>query len=155
MRSFPRSRVTGETVRGVVARALLEDIKDPRVELVTVTGVSVSPDLRYATVYVAVHGDEARHASALAGLDSAKGRIRATLGRAVSMRYVPELTFAIDPSVAEAARISELIRDEIAAGRGGGADEEDPTDAAEADPGGEPAEVEAADAEADDEPGDD
>ena len=53
MRSFPRTRAMNETVREVIARILLEEIADPRVEFVTVTGVVLSPDLRYCTVYIA------------------------------------------------------------------------------------------------------
>ncbi|HEX9093736.1 MAG TPA: 30S ribosome-binding factor RbfA [Coriobacteriia bacterium] len=117
MKSFPRSRVTGETVRAVVARILLEDVKDPRVDFVTVTAVHMSPDLRHANVFVTAHGDAERYATALAGLRSASGRIRSLLGRSVRMRYVPELHFEIDPSVDEALRIAEVLRREEAAGR--------------------------------------
>jgi ribosome-binding factor A len=117
MKSYPRSRVTGEKVREVVARALIEDVKDPRVELVTVTGVAMSPDNRHANVFVIARGPE-RYAEALAGLDSAKGRIRTTVGRALRMKYVPDLHFAIDPTVDNAERITAVIMAEIEAGRG-------------------------------------
>lgn len=109
MKSFPRSRVKGETVREAVAGILLSDIKDPRVELVTVTSVEVSPDLRHANVFVTAHGGAERYAQALDGLRAASGRIRTLLGHQVRMRYVPELHFLIDPSLDQAARISELI----------------------------------------------
>jgi ribosome-binding factor A len=109
MKSYPRSRATAETVREAVARIIIEDIKDPRVSLVTVTGAEVSADLRHANVFVTAHGDEERYREALAGLESAKGRIRHELGRQVRMKYVPELHFRIDPSVDVAMRISQLI----------------------------------------------
>lgn len=112
MKTYPRSRAMGETVREVVARILLEESADPRLDLVTVTGVEMSPDLRHANVFVTAHGDETRRADALAGLDSAKGRIRSLLGSAVRMRYVPDLHFRIDPAIDEATRITDAIRQE-------------------------------------------
>jgi ribosome-binding factor A len=117
MKSYPRSRVTGETVREVIARTLLEDVKDPRVEFVTVTGVAMSPDRRHANVFVTAHGDAEHYERVLAGLNSAKGRLRAVLGQAVRMKYVPDLHFAIDPSVDYAERIYEVLASERAAGR--------------------------------------
>jgi ribosome-binding factor A len=117
-RSYPRSRAMGETVREVVARILVEEVSDPRLFMVTVTGVDVSPDLRYATVFVTAHGDEATSAAALAGLDSAKGRIRSLLSSRLTTRFAPELQFRSDPAIEEAARIGEAIRREREAGRG-------------------------------------
>jgi ribosome-binding factor A len=117
VRSFPRSRVTGETVRAVVARILIEEVKDPRVELLTVTGVAMSPDRRHANVFVIGHGGPDRYKEALAGLESARGRIRKSLGEAVRMKFVPDLHFMIDPSVDEAEHITGIILSEIAAGR--------------------------------------
>lgn len=117
VKSFPRSRVTGETVREVVAEILLSEIKDPRVELVTVTSVKMSPDLRHADVYVTAHGGQERYGETLEGLRSASGRIRTLLGRRVRMRYVPELAFRIDQTVDEAMRIDEMLREEREAGR--------------------------------------
>ncbi len=116
MRSFPRARAMSETVREVIARILLEEIADPRVEFVTVTGVELSPDLRYATIYVAIpEGGDA--AEALAGLKAATGRIRALLGERVRARYTAELTFRIDPAIEEATRIANAIRSERELGR--------------------------------------
>jgi ribosome-binding factor A len=119
VKTYPRSRAMGETVREIIARLLLEEVADPRVDLVTVTGVDMSPDLRHANVFVTAHGDEARVADALAGLESAKGRLRALLGEAVRLRYVPELHFRIDPAIDEANRITHAILRERALGRSG------------------------------------
>jgi ribosome-binding factor A len=105
-----------ETVREVIARILLEEIADPRVEFVTVTGVELSPDLRYATIYIAV--PEGREpADALAGLKAATGRIRSLLGERVRTRYTAELTFKVDPAIEEATRIANAIRSERELGR--------------------------------------
>jgi ribosome-binding factor A len=118
MKSHPRTRVAGEHIREAVARILLSQVRDPRVDLVTVTSCVVSPDLRHADVYVTAHGDQERYAEALAGLDSAKGRIRAVLGQEIRMKYVPELHFKIDESVDEGIRITQALRREYDAGRG-------------------------------------
>lgn len=123
-KSYSRSRAAGESVREVVARILLEETADPRVDLVTVTGVDMSPDLRHANVYVTTHGGEERYRDVIAGLDSAKGRIRSLLGQALVMRYVPELHFRIDPSVDDALRIGEAIRVERESGRVRDSDDE-------------------------------
>lgn len=112
MKAYPRARAMGETVREVIARLLLEEIADPRIDLVTVTGVDMSPDLRHANVFVAIHGDEARVADAMAGLESAKGRLRSLLGASLTTRLTPELHFRIDPAIEEATRITEAIREE-------------------------------------------
>lgn len=117
MKSYSRSRAMGETVREVIARILVEESADPRLHLVTVTGVDMSPDLRHANVYVTTHGDEARYREMLDGLDSARGRIRTLLGQAVRMKYVPELHFRVDPAVDEAVRISDALRSERESGR--------------------------------------
>lgn len=117
MKSYSRSRAMGETVREVIARILVEESADPRLHLVTVTGVDMSPDLRHANVYVTTHGDETRYREMLDGLDSAKGRIRTLLGQAVRMKYVPELHFRIDPAIDEAVRISDALRSERESGR--------------------------------------
>ena len=116
-KSYPRSRAMGETVREIVARKLVEEISDPRLGLVTVTGVDVSPDLRHATVFVAVHGDEKRQAEALAGLESAKGHLRTFVSAEVNTRFSPELHFRLDPAIEESTRITDAIRREREAGR--------------------------------------
>jgi ribosome-binding factor A len=114
VKSTPRTRKLNERVRAVVAEVLHEEVADPRLEFVTVTSVEVSPDLRHADIYVIAHGDEERYRTALDGLASASNRIRASLGRRVSMKYVPELRFLIDPSVDAGMRMSEVIRQERA-----------------------------------------
>lgn len=112
MKTYPRSRAMGETVREILARLLIEETSDPRLDLVTVTGVEMSPDLRHANVFVTAHGDEARLAEAMAGLESAKGHLRTLLGNTVRLRCVPELHFRIDPAIEEATRITDAIRRE-------------------------------------------
>jgi len=107
-----RMRRVNESVRAVVADAL-GDLQDPRIGLVTVTGVSVSPDLREATVYVSVLGNEKKRTATLAGLESAHAVVQARIGRELRLKRTPHLTFEYDPSVEHGVRMTKLI-DEVA-----------------------------------------
>jgi ribosome-binding factor A len=107
-----RMRRVNESVRAVVAEAVGE-LQDPRIGLVTVTGVSVSPDLREGTVYVSVLGSQKKRLATLAGLESAHAVLQARLARELRMKRTPHLTFEYDPSVEHGVRISRLI-DEVA-----------------------------------------
>jgi ribosome-binding factor A len=120
-----RMRRVNEAVRAVVAEAL-GDLQDPRIGLVTVTGVSVSPDLREGTVYVSVLGNEKKRERTLAGLASAHGVVQARLNRELNLKRTPHLTFEYDPSVERGVRMTKLI-DELAP------DGEDPHDAGDDD----------------------
>jgi ribosome-binding factor A len=111
MKSYARSRKVNELVREALALMLLEDFKDPRLELVTVTGVDVAPDLRTAKVFVTAHIGEEGYDEVLAGLRAASGRMRALLGERVRMRYTPELDFRIDESVDAGMRVTRALRD--------------------------------------------
>ena len=107
-----RMRRVNDSVRDAVAEAL-GDLKDPRIGLVTVTGVSVSPDLREGTVYVSVLGNEKKRVATLAGLESAHAVVQARVARELRLKRTPHLTFEYDPSVEHGVRISKLI-DEVA-----------------------------------------
>src|SRR5690348_13719773 len=107
-------RRVNESVRAVVAEAVAE-LQDPRIGLVTVTGVSVSPDLREGTVYVSVLGSERKRRASMAGLESAHGLVQARLARELRMKRTPHLTFEYDPSVERGVRMTQLI-DELAPG---------------------------------------
>ncbi|HEY0415702.1 MAG TPA: 30S ribosome-binding factor RbfA [Gaiellaceae bacterium] len=106
-------RRVNEAVRAVVADAV-GDLKDPRIGIVTVTGVQVTPDLREATVYVSVLGSERRRRESLAGLESAHGVLQARINRELSLRRTPTLAFAYDDAVERGVRMTQLI-DELAA----------------------------------------
>jgi ribosome-binding factor A len=107
-----RMRRVNESVRAVVAETV-GGLKDPRIGLVTVTGVSVSPDLREATVYVSVLGNERKRRATLAGLDSAHAVVQARVARELRLKRTPHLTFEYDPSVEYGVRMTKLI-DELA-----------------------------------------
>jgi ribosome-binding factor A len=112
-----RMRRVNESVRQVLAEALPE-LKDPRIGLVTITGVVTSPDLRIATVYVSVLGNARKRRSTLAGLEAAHGLLQGQLARQLRMKRTPQLTFEYDLSVERGVRMTQLI-DELAPDRDG------------------------------------
>ena len=86
---------------------LLFEVSDPRLDLVTLTGVEVSIDRSFARVFVSCDGD--RYEEVLEALGSAKGRIRSLLARSLDWRVTPELDFRIDRSTDEAERIARAL----------------------------------------------
>ena len=107
-----RMRRVNAAVREVLSEAVGE-LKDPRIGFVTVTGVSTSPDLREARVYVSILGSEDERAKTLEGLSAAHGVLQSRLGRELKMKRTPRLTFEYDPTVERGVRMSRLI-DELA-----------------------------------------
>jgi ribosome-binding factor A len=105
-------RRINESVRAVVAEAI-GGLKDPRIGIVTVTSVRVSPDLHDGTVYISVFGNKKKQAKALAGLESARGVVQRRLATELRMKRTPQLAFEYDTSVEHAAHITKLI-DEVA-----------------------------------------
>ena len=99
-----------------VHKALSESIrslKDPRVSggLVSVTRCEVTRDLRYANAYISVLGSDEQKKEVMRGLKSASGFLRRELGRALQLRYTPELQFVADDSIQHGAHILEVLRD--------------------------------------------
>jgi len=91
--------------------SLIRSVKDPRVTgMVSVTAVETTPDLRYAKVYVSVL-DKSDCSQVIKGLKSASGWLRRELGRALQLRYTPELQFEQDNSIDKGAHILDLLRD--------------------------------------------
>lgn len=110
----PRMRRVNEAIREVVS-AGIEDLNDPRIGFVTVTAVDTSTDLQHARVFVTVLGDDDARASALAGLESARGNLQARIGSELRMKRTPTLRFAYDASTDRGMRVSRLL-DEVGAG---------------------------------------
>ena len=107
-------RRVNESVRQVLAEAMPE-LKDPRIGLVTVTGVDTAPDLRHAIVYVSVLGSVKKQRATLQALEAAHGVLQSRLARQLRMKRTPQLTFEYDPSVERGVRMTQLI-DELAPG---------------------------------------
>ena len=106
-RRYPRSLRVNEVVREALADEL-ERMSDPRLAMVTITGVDVSPALRHATVWFSALG---RHDEDLDNaLQSASAHLRAVLGREVRLKYLPRLHFRHDPAIETGQRVEEIIR---------------------------------------------
>lgn len=99
-----------DAMRDVIAELLTREIKDPRIGMVTVIGVEVTPDLRHARVQFSCLGDEEARRRSLAGLQSAAGFMRGQLARRLRLRYAPDLTFVPDTTVEEADRLASLLK---------------------------------------------
>jgi ribosome-binding factor A len=104
-----RSRKLAVRIREVVASTLELQVKDPRLGMVTITDAKLTPDLREATLYYTVYGDqEAQQATAMA-LESAKGVLRTQVGRQTGVRYTPSLAFVADVVPQTTGRLEELL----------------------------------------------
>jgi ribosome-binding factor A len=104
-----RVRRHAERVRELVASLVRTQIKDPRLGMITITDARLTADLRDATVYYTVLGDAAAKAGTAAALDSAKGLLRSTVGRALGLRHSPSLTFVLDEVQDHAKHIDDLL----------------------------------------------
>jgi ribosome-binding factor A len=121
-RKYPRMARVNEVVRETLGDEI-ERLSDPRLGLVTITGVDVSADLRQATVYYSALGRGGKRGTGVvpelapeqreatdAALRSAAPHLRAELGRQVRLKYLPQLTFVEDPAIATGNRIEEILR---------------------------------------------
>ncbi len=98
-----------EQLKREIAGLLRTDVRDPRIDAVTVTAVDASRDLTTAKVFVRLTGGEDRRAAALEGLVAAAPFLRGTLGRSLHVRRIPELHFMEDRSEERARRIEEIL----------------------------------------------
>ena len=111
--SSRRQERVAERVKQEISQIILRELQDPRIGFLTVTKVEMSPDLRFAKVFVSVLGDETKQALTLRGLQSASPFIRLTIGRRVQLRYTPRLRFQLDDSVKKSVHLSKLIREAL------------------------------------------
>ena len=107
-----RQRVArvAEQVRAETAD-ILRGLKDPRIGFASVVRAEMSPDLRYAKVYVSVLGPEAEREETMAVLERGRGHVRSELGRRIRLYHTPELRFVMDDSLAHGDRIARILRD--------------------------------------------
>lgn len=96
-------------VREIVADVIERQVKDPRLGMVTVTDARLTPDLREATVFYTVWGDDAVRADTAVALESAKGVIRSAVGRATGLKHTPSLAFVPDAVPDNARHIEDLL----------------------------------------------
>lgn len=104
-----RARRLAGRIHEIVAGMLEHGVKDPRLGMVTVTGTRVTADLREATIFYTVLGSEEERAATAAALDSARGILRAEVGRRTGVKFTPTLTFTPDRVPEDARHIDELV----------------------------------------------
>ncbi len=104
-----RARKLADRIQVVVAETLQRRIKDPRLGYVTITDTRVTGDLREATVFYTVYGDDLERQATAQALESAKGVLRSEVGKQTGVRFTPSLTFIADALPENAKNIDELL----------------------------------------------
>ena len=104
-----------EAIREVVAMAILTDLKDPRIQDVTVTYVEVSADMRQAKVHVSIMGDDTKQQLSLHGLRSAAGYLQSKVNQRIDTRYTPRLLFYLDQGVKKSIEIGRILSEVLPA----------------------------------------
>jgi len=140
-----RVRRLADRIKVIVAETLETRVKDPRLGFVTITDARVTGDLREATVFYTVYGDETARAETAAALESARGVLRSEVGRQTGVRYTPSLAFVADALPDSARVIDDLLVRAAAADAAVQASAAGASYAGEADPYRSPAEDDDAD----------
>lgn len=109
MKPYTRAERISMKIQQAITELLTKKISDPRIEMATVSRVKMTSDLRLASVYVTVFGDEDRIADTLAGFKNSKGFIKKQIAPQLGLKYMPELRFFFDDSFDKAARMDALI----------------------------------------------
>jgi ribosome-binding factor A len=113
-REYPRSRRIAEQIQRELSDIIRLELKDPRVGMITIIEVEVSPDQSHAKVFFTSLGDQSRIADATEGLKHAAGFLRSELAHRMKLRVVPQLQFKYDESVERGMHLSRLIDDAVA-----------------------------------------
>jgi ribosome-binding factor A len=108
--NYPRAERVREAIKEVLATEV-ERLKDPGVGFVTITEVTISPDLRRATVFYTVYGQDVERAATRDGLRRATKHLRGAVAQQVRLRFVPEIEFAEDPVPERSQRIEQILAD--------------------------------------------
>lgn len=104
-----RQQRTAEQIKIILSQLVLRDIRDPRLQDLTITEVKIDRELLYADIYVNALGDDEREAEVMTALKGATGYFRRELAGRLTLRTVPYLHFHWDPSLAHAERINQLL----------------------------------------------
>ncbi len=99
-----------DAFREEISEIILQEIKDPGIGFITILGVKMTEDLKYAKVLYSVYGSDEERDKTVEALRRAKGYIKHVLGTRIKLKYMPEITFVLDTGEEKAARIDELLR---------------------------------------------
>ena len=105
-----RSERVAEQIRGALADLIRDEVRDPRVGFVTLTGVEMSPDLKQARVFVSRLGAETEREAAVDALNHAAPFLRRALAVRARLRYTPGLRFVSDATLERGSRVEEIIQ---------------------------------------------
>ncbi|NNG34239.1 30S ribosome-binding factor RbfA [Nakamurella aerolata] len=109
MADSARARRLAKRIAAIVATELEHQVKDPRLAMLTVTGATLTPDLRDATVFYTVYGDDEEQAATAAALASATGVLRSAVGKQTGIKFTPTLAFKADTVPQTSAHIEDLL----------------------------------------------
>ncbi|MFZ4081918.1 MAG: 30S ribosome-binding factor RbfA [Pirellula sp.] len=98
-----------EAIREVVSMAILTEVRDPRVQNVTVLGVEVTPDMREAKVLVSIMGSDSQQRTVLNGLQNSVGFLQSKIADRIETRYVPRLSFVMDEGVKKSVAVQQIL----------------------------------------------
>jgi len=115
MANFARTERVAQQMQREIAELIRLEINDPRVRLVTITGVEVAGDYSHAKVFFTRL--DGKHAEAQQGLESASGFLRKQLAHSIKLRIMPQLHFVYDASVERGSHLSQLIDQAVASDR--------------------------------------
>lgn len=110
MTSFDRSERVSRHLKKALTTILKKNIKDPRLEMVTITQVKLTADLRIARIYFTLAGSDKTIHDATKGFKSAHGYLKRSLSKELGLRYMPKIEFYYDDSFDYASKIDELLR---------------------------------------------
>jgi len=113
-KDYPRSRRIADQIQRELSEIIRLELNDPRVGMITLTDVEVSPDAAHAKVFFTLLGSEERVQEATAALRHAGGFLRSKLARRMKLRTIPQLQFEYDASVERGVRLSQLIDQAVA-----------------------------------------
>ena len=109
--SSRRTLKAASAIREVVSMAILTELRDPRVQNVTVTFVELSSDMRYARIHVSVMGSQKEQDLCLHGLRRAAGFLQKRLSDQIDTRYTPRLQFVLDQGIKNAMKVAEILNE--------------------------------------------
>ena len=111
MASEERARRVAQVVKAEIAALLIKGLKDPRVGFVSIMEVRMSPDLRYANVYVSMYGTEKEMRDSMVGLRNSAGWIRKQLGQKLRLRLTPEVRFFKDTTLEDVYHLEDVFKE--------------------------------------------
>ena len=111
MSTHNRPERVAQVVQRILGEVFAKGMRDPRIGLVTVTGVKMSPDLREARIFWAVHGEAKDKQDTALGLEAAKGFLRREIAQNLELRITPSLTFTYDEAIDRGERIEQLLKE--------------------------------------------